>query len=51
MVFITLLFYKQAFSCHLFWLLHAHQLDQSRDDVCQAAALTQLVLRICSLQG
>ena len=31
---------QQRFSCHFFWLLHAHQLDQGRCDVCQAAALS-----------
>ena len=36
----SLLFNQQGFSCHFFWLLHSHQLDQGRCDVCQAAALS-----------
>lgn len=31
---------QQGFSCHFFWLLHSHQLDQGRCDVCQASALS-----------
>ena len=42
MVFITLLFYKQAFSCHLFWLFHSHHIQiRVGRDVRKLAAFPQ----------
>lgn len=37
---LSLFLNQQGFSCHFFWLLHTHQLDQGRCDVCQASALS-----------
>ena len=41
---------KKRLSCHFLRLLHAHKLDQCRNDVCKASVLTKCVFRICIYQ-
>ena len=41
---------KKRLSCHFLRLLHAHKLDQCRNDVCKASVLTKCVFRICVYQ-
>ena len=42
-----LFFNKKRFACHVCRLFHSHKLDQCRNDICQASALTQCIFRIC----